>query len=273
MLSSAAGLPAQASEPEGPIRYSAEARNDPRPLRLHWLSIDLRAEGYELAVAMGEDPDGEGPIEATLTPPQKLAERELFLAAVNTNAWVMMPDPQTGETAGYVAGGYADVSGWVQTLDGVRSPPQAGYWSLWQDEDGRVRVGNPHEPPAAKWAVSGFRGLLKDGEILPRPSDVRHSRTAAGVNRSGRRLTLLVVDGRRAGYSEGVSERELAELLLEAGCRDALNLDGGGSSVMLLGDGPGELTVMNRPSGAFGPRPVPVMLGVRQQAAVLEPAR
>ena len=45
------------------------------------------------------------------------------------------------------------------------------------------------------------------------------------------------------------------------GCDEALNLDGGGSSIMLL-EKEGELKVMNRPSGKY--RPVPVMLGIRK---------
>jgi len=72
----------------------------------------------------------------------------------------------------------------------------------------------------------------------------------------------LVVDGRQKGFSEGVSEEELARLLLESGCADGINLDGGGSSSMWLRNSVFELEVANRPSEATGPRPVPVMLSL-----------
>jgi exopolysaccharide biosynthesis protein len=49
-------------------------------------------------------------------------------------------------------------------------------------------------------------------------------------------------------------------------CWSAINLDGGGSSIMLLEDKDQELRTMNRPSGILGPRPVPVMLGVRRSS-------
>ena len=49
----------------------------------------------------------------------------------------------------------------------------------------------------------------------------------------------------------------------QAECWDALNLDGGGSSIMLLEDKHDSLQTMNRPSGLLGARPIPVMLGVR----------
>jgi exopolysaccharide biosynthesis protein len=119
--------------------------------------------------------------------------------------------------------------------------------------------------PAARLAVSGFAALLKDGAAAPRPSEVRHPRTALGVDRGRRYLVLAVVDGRQPGYSEGMSEREMADLMLELGCADALNLDGGGSTAMVLRDATGTLRIVNRPSDPAGARPVPVFLGVRQR--------
>ena len=52
--------------------------------------------------------------------------------------------------------------------------------------------------------------------------------------------------------------QELAQLMKELGCLDALNLDGGGSSIMIR-DG----NILNSPCDMTGPRPVPVMIGVR----------
>src|SRR5206468_2162421 len=91
-------------------------------------------------------------------------------------------------------------------------------------------------------------------------------RTAAGVDRDGRTLWLMVVDGRQPGFSEGVAVNELAGLMKEVGCWDALNLDGGGSSIMLLSTNGANLEIMNRPSG-FAPRPLPVMLGIKSGAS------
>jgi hypothetical protein len=70
----------------------------------------------------------------------------------------------------------------------------------------------------------------------------RHSRTAVGVTGDGR-LLLVVVDGRQPGYSRGMTLRELAELLRRLGAVQAMNLDGGGSSEMVVNG----LTA-NRPS-------------------------
>ena len=116
------------------------------------------------------------------------------------------------------------------------------------------------EGPAAYQAVSGGPRLIREGRVsVEREQEgqregfdtERHPRTAAGFTRDGRYLVLLVVDGRQPGYSRGVDLYELAALLLEFGCYEALNLDGGGSTTLVVED-----RVTNRPSDITGPRPV-----------------
>ena len=76
-----------------------------------------------------------------------------------------------------------------------------------------------------------------------------HPRTAAGYRNSGE-LVLLVVDGRQVD-SRGVDLQELAILMRDLGCVEALNLDGGGSSAMVV-DG----KLLNRPAGTTSQREV-----------------
>lgn len=252
------------------VKYSAEVKSEPRVLRVHRLTIDLQSESLAFSVVSGPDPDGDGPIEALLTPPNKLGEEVSAIALINTSAWGMFPDRNTGKKQSYVVGGESDILGWVYRNDKQISPIQAGFWTCWMDANRQVSIANLGEKPEAErptqaaWAVSGFRGILMDGKILPEPSEVRHPRTALGLSADGSMMTWLVVDGRQPGYSEGVSEHELARLMIEAGCDDAMNLDGGGSSVMFLRDAKGELALANRPSDRSGPRPVPVILGLRR---------
>jgi hypothetical protein len=116
-------------------------------------------------------------------------------------------------------------------------------------------------PVRFRFAVGGFP-ILRDGEPLPglSPNDPA-PRTAAGVSADGRRMYLVVVDGRSA-ISNGLSVAELAGLLDRAGADDAVNLDGGGSSA-LVARGPGEpsATVRNRPSDGVE-RAVPNGIGI-----------
>ena len=76
-----------------------------------------------------------------------------------------------------------------------------------------------------------------------------HPRTAAGYRNSGE-LVLLVVDGRQVD-SRGVDLQELAILMRDVGCVEAINLDGGGSSAMVV-DG----KLLNRPAGTTSQREV-----------------
>ncbi|HKO98652.1 MAG TPA: phosphodiester glycosidase family protein [Pyrinomonadaceae bacterium] len=78
----------------------------------------------------------------------------------------------------------------------------------------------------------------------------RHPRTAIARLESGK-LLLITVDGRQPGVSVGMSLQELAELLRELGAVDAINLDGGGSTTMVV-----HHTIVNRPSDQTGERPV-----------------
>jgi len=59
-------------------------------------------------------------------------------------------------------------------------------------------------------------------------TDGRHPRAAIGI--SDRDLYLVTCDGRRTGVDAGLTLDELAAFMLALGCRDAMNLDGGGST-------------------------------------------
>ena len=85
----------------------------------------------------------------------------------------------------------------------------------------------------------------------------RHPRTALGVRADGR-IVLAVVDGRQPKISVGMTIPELSALMAEWGCREAINLDGGGSATMVAGG-----RIVNHPSDAAGERPVSDALLVR----------
>ncbi len=79
---------------------------------------------------------------------------------------------------------------------------------------------------------------------------VRHPRTAVGFSKDSSTLYLVTVDGRRESDS-GMSLMELADTMLKLGVYDAVNLDGGGSTTMVIRD-----HVVNHPSDKEGERPV-----------------
>ncbi|MDO6711848.1 phosphodiester glycosidase family protein [Aliiglaciecola sp. 2_MG-2023] len=78
----------------------------------------------------------------------------------------------------------------------------------------------------------------------------RHPRTAVGVTNTGD-VYVVVVYGRDPFKSIGASITEMSELMLELGVQKAINLDGGGSSVMVVN---GQIT--GKPSDSNGERAV-----------------
>jgi len=125
-------------------------------------------------------------------------------------------------------------------------------------------------PDGQTEVVGGFPLLLENGRRvgdlgvgeLPSFSAARHPRTAVGVDEDRKLLWLVVVDGRQPGYSDGMTLPELAELFERLGASDAVNLDGGGSTVMVLNG-----IRVSRPSDEEGERPVVNALAVVRNSA------
>lgn len=89
------------------------------------------------------------------------------------------------------------------------------------------------------WQAWSFGPRLLDGEGHAltefRTNDYVakiHPRSAIGYVEPGHYM-FLIVDGRQEGYSEGISLAELASIFAELGCREAYNLDGGKTAVMM----------------------------------------
>ena len=96
-------------------------------------------------------------------------------------------------------------------------------------------------------AISGDRPLLVNGVRTVINNTIAHPRTAVGIDADGRRLHILVVDGRSA-TSRGYTMVELADFMTALGVENAINLDGGGSSAMYTRNGTGAFGVVNEPS-------------------------
>jgi exopolysaccharide biosynthesis protein len=107
--------------------------------------------------------------------------------------------------------------------------------------------------------IGGGPQLIKNGrveitnaaeKILPSFVSDGHPRTAIAKLKSGE-ILLVTVDGRQPGESIGMSLTMLASLLLEFDAIEAINLDGGGSTTMVIRN-----KIINKPSDATGERPV-----------------
>lgn len=120
--------------------------------------------------------------------------------------------------------------------------------------------------------ITGNGHLIKNGVAYPTLgdydqsgsgfNDVRHPRTFMGINADTTKVYLCTVDGRQAS-SLGMTFTEMANFLVGIGVKDAFNLDGGGSTTMVVR---GE--VVNSPSDPGGERSVANTLQVISTAPI-----
>ena len=258
-----APLPMKQKLYEG-ITYRRVIRVFPRPLIAHVLTIDTKTKGIEFLVTP-PDSKSETPLNARKTS-QFLKEFNLQIA-INGGGfspwWSHSPadyyphegDPITpfGLTASsgtvYATGDDADVGTEPTLYIGRRNT------LTFNNKPGRVYN-----------AISGDRMLVQKGEIAP-DLDGREldPRTAIGINKNGRYLYLVVVDGRQPFYSDGVTFTELAHLLIDQGAFMGMSLDGGGSSTMVREGDNGIPVILNSPIDNYIPgreRPVGTHLGI-----------
>ncbi len=248
------------------VTYRLDMLTDPRPNRVHILRIDLSRGTVRPDVVIADDPDGDGPAEAALTDPRELAAGPSVVAFVNTNPWDSFPDESGKKNRLWYHGQPVDIAGLALSDGVVRSAASGANASVWIDAAGNATLGNAPADDAVEGAA-GFAPLIVDGKIIDASDGARHPRTAIGIDETQTILWLVVVDGRQAGYSEGMTLPELANIMQNLGCRHAHNLDGGGSSVMgLMGDD-GEMHIVNSPSDRFMGvariRPLPMVLTIR----------
>lgn len=152
-------------------------------------------------------------------------------------------------SGGWVVSGHGDSADWIRKNlhKGARVELSA------------ETVLTPHPPFTPEFILGGGPRLVLDGRTASADdpgaygtgfADTRHPRTAAGVRPDGR-ILLVTVDGRQPGKSVGMTIAELADLLVELGAAEAVNMDGGGSTTMVAGG-----RVVNSPSDPTGERAV-----------------
>jgi Phosphodiester glycosidase len=240
-------------------RFSDETLLDPPGhVAVQALRLDPRSVRLDIALAENRSPARETVL--------SIAQRRRAIAAVNGGFFALANGaPQAIlKSGGTLIGGSSRARGAVGitrrggvtsllfdrvTVD--RAPPSPVY---------RPTLGSrPPDWSAAPDIVSGAGLLLRDGREIADWKDeelstgfetTRHPRTMVGVDRSGE-IWLVTVDGRQPWLSLGMTFAELQRLAARIGLVSALNLDGGGSTTMVV-----ERWIVNHPSDETGPRPV-----------------
>jgi hypothetical protein len=252
------------------VTYIRDVRRTPRPLVIHVVEVDLDAPGIGFLVTPGEPTRGEQMRARTTS--QFLDEFDLQVA-VNGDFFKPWRDISLVDYYPHV-GDPVHVLGFASSRGEVYSRGDPKYPTLYISEDGQAGF---DEPAGAVFnAISGNYILVAGGKCnmddLSHPYHLRlHPRTAIVLDKEGRTMMIFVIDGRQPNYSMGASTQELVEIVIEYGGYTALNLDGGGSTTLVVEGGTGEPRVLNAPIHNHVPyreRPVANHLGIYARALV-----
>lgn len=152
----------------------------------------------------------------------------------------------------------------------IRQVPSAAYPNFFViTKDKRAVIGSAplHDDAAFKnniYEAAGGGVLLLSNSIMTPQTETTPSvnpRTAIGVSADQKKVYLMAVDGRQYHYSNGMTYEELSKCMLALGAKDAMNLDGGGSTTFFTRSTPsfteGRFKLRNWPSENGGEeRPV-----------------
>jgi hypothetical protein len=258
-----APIPLKRTLYEGVI-YRRVVQLTPRPMIAHVIVIDTKVSNIALLVTP-PDSDGELPLKARTTS-QFLDEFGVQIA-INGDGfdpwWSNGPAdyyPHVGDSV--VPLGLTASRGKIYT-EGV--PKDVGTEPTFFISRSNGLSFNKR-PDRIFQAISGDRMLLQQGQIsADLEAGEPDPRTAVGLNKNGRYLFLVVVDGRQPFYSEGATFTQLAQLMIDQGAYVAMSLDGGGSSTLVVEGENGEPVILNSPIDNYIPgreRPVANHLGV-----------
>jgi len=225
------------AQPYPAVEISAMVFAEPRPLRVWAIKIDLTS------------PD----IDFMVTPRGKFADKKLEVAAATTldfakehrtqlaiNATCFDPVPKK-------AGVGVDIVGVSISQGDIVSESHGKDGALVIDAKNRASIlPAPIKLEQLKGIRHGVGGHFLNGVILADgknllladkqsgSSAALHPRTAAGLSADKKTMWWIIVDGRQRRTSEGVDLVELAQLGKKIGCSDLINLDGGGSTTLVL---------------------------------------
>ena len=224
--------------------------DDPRPLAIWVAEIDLTADGISFLVTPGNgDPNGSeaGDPNAETTRQTTLEFLEEQNAQLAINATFFGMSARDTDNLGLVVSAGEWVSPFREDWPSINisSDNQA---SIVRGKHDTYQVTSRGQHENLYNAVTGSDQIVIDSKATTGKgefSTALHPRTAIGYT-ADKKLILATVDGRQPGVSEGMSLLELASLMLRFGSVQAINLDGGGSTTMVIADP--EPRVLNTPS-------------------------
>jgi exopolysaccharide biosynthesis protein len=224
------------------VTYLRKDITVPRANVVHVMAIDLQTAKLEFLVT--PSPNASNVLCSRVT--SKFLEEFKLQVAINGGYYSYVDN--TVDTATYCPNGGIPVrvTDYAASRGKIYSPQRTAQPTINIGSRNQVNInkldGNIFN------AISGDRIVVDKGVLVKNlAANAANPRTAVGLSKNARWLTLMVVDGRQPGYSEGVTFPELAELLISYGAHTGVNMDGGGSSTMVIKGFDGKARVLNSP--------------------------
>lgn len=247
------------------ITYQRIAKVTPRPQVIHTVTVNLQTSGLQVFISPGVSKTDLFPFQARTTSDfvrqtgaQLAINASFFFPFMEETPWQYFPH----------SGDRVNAAGTV-IANGYQYAPDRTDWPVlcFGPEQTAEIVASGTCAETTVHGVAGRNLLVRDGQAALDQYDLLndkpYARVAAGVNRQGDTLWLVVIDGKQPFYSQGATQTELANLFVELGADAAINLDGGGSTTLVMNSTSGP-KVLNAPIHTKWPmreRPVANHLG------------
>jgi hypothetical protein len=242
------------------VVYSRRVALRPRPMIMHVITVDMRTPGLRLLVTPPDEKGSGTPLRARTT--SQFMQISGVQIAINGDGFYPWWSRSLADYYPH-EGDPVHPRGFTASQGKVYWTTDANFPTLYISSRGSLSFDAPAHPYNA---ISGDPMLVSGGTQMPNLDDTDlHPRTAVGYARNGRYLYLVVVDGRQPFYSEGITLKELADVMVSLGSQYAMNLDGGGSSTIVVEGADGIPRVLNSPIDNYIPgreRPVADHLGI-----------
>lgn len=226
---------------------------DPRILKIHVIRVDLTRKDLGFMTAK-RDPDWGKPMPDYPDLPirvRRMTSRDFLLeaqkkgidmlVAVNATPWSPWKPPYTHKYA-------ARMGLVISEGDKLEEANGRPVFLITRAGEFQIRKVEKGEDVSQIWlAVSGFGMILENGELVGKPGKKPKlaPRTGYGLTADKHYMLIMTIDGRMTGISEGVSTYELGQFMKRFGAWTALNMDGGGSTTLVIANGRGKVKKLN----------------------------
>lgn len=235
------------------IRHAFADVKEPRILKIHVIRVDLTRKDLGF-MTVKKDPDWGKPMPDYPDLPirvRRMTSRDFMMqarkkgidmvVAVNATPWSPWKPPFTHT--------YAARMGLVIS-DGEKIEEANGrpVFIITKAGEFQIRkVAKDEDVSQIRLAVSGFGMILENGELVGKPGKKPKlaPRTGYGLTADKHYMLIMTIDGRMPGISEGVSTYELGEFMKQYGASTALNMDGGGSTTLVVAGKKGRIRKLN----------------------------